>query len=67
MHTEVLATVLSAAAVLIGVWRIVHAYEGRNEAAHRALDKRLDGQSTAVTTRIDGLYNLLLERLPKKT
>lgn len=58
MTTDVVATVLTGvgvlAGVLFGVWKMLAAYEMRNDAAHAAL-----------TARIDKLYELLLERLPK--
>lgn len=54
MATDVVATVLTGVGVLPGVWRLLAAYETRNDAAHAAL-----------TARIDRLYELLLERLPK--
>ena len=58
MTTDVIATVLTGigvlAGVLLGVWRMLVASETRNDAAHAAL-----------TARIDRLYELLLERLPK--
>lgn len=55
MTTDVVATVLTGVGVLLGVWRMLAAYETRNDAAHAAL-----------TARIDRLYELLLERLPKR-
>jgi hypothetical protein len=53
MDAEVIATVLTGAGVLLGVWRLLAHYEDRNDRAHAAL-----------TARVDRLYELLLERLP---
>lgn len=53
MDADVMATVLTGAGVLLGVWRLLAHYEDRNDRAHAAL-----------TARIDRLYELLLERLP---
>ena len=65
MTIDVIATVLTGVGVLLGVWRMLAAYETRNDAAHTALSTRIDAASTALTVRIDRLYELLLERLPK--
>lgn len=55
MDADVIATVLTGAGVLLGVWRLLAHYEDRNDRAHAAL-----------TARIDRLYELLLERLPSR-
>ena len=65
MTTDVIATVLTGVGVLLGVWRLLAAYETRNDAAHAALTARIDHAQGALTARIDRLYELLLERLPK--
>ncbi len=58
MTADVVATVATGvgvlAGVLFGAWKMLAAYELGNEAAHAAL-----------TARIDKLYELLLEWLPK--
>ena len=58
MTTEVVATIVTGIGVvltvMLGVWRLLAAYETRNDAAHAAL-----------TARIDKLYELLLTRLPQ--
>lgn len=51
MTPELIGTMLTGAAVLIGVWRIQAHYETRNENAHAELGRRIDG----VGQRIDGL------------
>ena len=65
MATDVVATVLTGAGVLFGVWKMLAAYETRNDAAHAALSARIDSAQAATNARIDKLYALLLERLPK--
>lgn len=54
MTAEVVATVLTGVGVVFSFWRLLAAYETRNDAAHAAL-----------TSRIDKLYELLLTRLPQ--
>ena len=66
MTTDVIATVLTGVGVLLGVRRLLAAYETRNDAAHAALTARIDHAQGTLTARIDRLYELLLERLPKK-
>ena len=69
MTVDVVATVLTGIAVvfgvLFGVWKMLAAYETRNDAAHAALTARIDAADAASTARSDKLYELLLERLPK--
>ena len=60
MSAEVMATVLSAAAVLLGVWRLVNAVESRIGARLDALDKRVTAQIGEVNRRIDAV--LLADR-----
>ena len=64
MDADVIATVLTGAGVLLGVWRLLATYEARNDRAHEALSARIDQANSALTARIDRLYELLLERLP---
>ena len=66
MTADVIATVLTGVGVLLGVWRLLAAYETRNDAAHAALTAGIDHAQSTLTARIDRLHELLLERLPKK-
>ena len=65
MTADVIATVLTGVGVLLGVWRLLAAYEARNDAAHAALSTRIDTARAELGGRIDRLYELLIERLPK--
>ena len=64
MDADVIATALTGAGVLLGVWLLLATYEARHDRAHESLSARIDQANTALTERIDRLYELLLERLP---
>ena len=53
MTTEIVATILTGAGVLVGVWRMLAHYETRNDAAHAELGRRIDGVRTELGGRID--------------
>lgn len=62
MDAEVIATVLTGAAVLVGVWRITAAQAESIRRDLTNVDRRLTAQITAVNDRIDNI--LLADRRP---
>ena len=62
MNVEVIATVMTGAGVLFGVWRMVDSARRELGARIEAVNIRLSGEIANVNTRIDNI--LLADRHP---
>ncbi len=60
MSAELIATVLTGAGVLVGVWRLVEGMRRDLTAQIRAVDAKLTAEIRTVNTRIDNI--LLADR-----
>ena len=60
MSAELIATVLTGAGVLLGVWRLVEGMRRDLTAQIRAVDAKLTAEIRTVNTRIDNI--LLADR-----
>ncbi len=60
MSAELIATILTGAGVLVGVWRLVEGMRRDLTAQIRAVDAKLTAEIRTVNTRIDNI--LLADR-----